>query len=75
MVEAHEPCAVCGQETAVGSRFFFDRRVVAARRGTTYVCEPCADAEATRHRRVRLTGAEMTRFVNDANLMFKVGDH
>jgi alpha-D-ribose 1-methylphosphonate 5-phosphate C-P lyase len=37
-----EPCLVCGEETAVGSVFFFDRRVVEDPDGTrAYLCSSC----------------------------------
>lgn len=37
-----EPCAVCGEETAVGSMFFSDRHAVEKTDGTrAYLCGPC----------------------------------
>ena len=36
-----EPCAVCGEETAVGSVFFSDRHTVEKSDGTRTLCAPC----------------------------------
>lgn len=39
---AQEPCVGCGQETAIGSVFFSDRREVAISDGTrTFLCSEC----------------------------------
>ena len=76
MGNATEPCVVCGNETAVGGPSFFDRHEVTTRAGTVaYLCASCAAEEAARHQRPKLSPEEVTRFVNDASLMFKVGDH
>jgi hypothetical protein len=44
-IEVHshdEPCLVCGEETAVGSVFFSDRKVVEDPDGTrAYLCSSC----------------------------------
>jgi hypothetical protein len=41
-LSAKEPCAVCGEETVVGSLFYSDRHVVEhAIGGRTYLCTLC----------------------------------
>ena len=52
MARAHcEPCEVCGEETAAGSVFFSDRRVVEHDDGSTaFVCTLCdQQIAAARH--------------------------
>ena len=45
---AEEPCMACGQETAIGSMFFSDRRETAISDGTrAYLCSDC---QAMAHR-------------------------
>jgi len=46
-----EPCAACGEETAAGSVFFSDRRVIVYADGSTaYVCTLCdQQVAAARH--------------------------
>ena len=45
---AEEPCLACGQETAIGSTFFSDRRETAISDGTrVYMCSDC---QAMAHR-------------------------
>lgn len=45
---AEEPCLACGQETAIGSMFFSDRRETAISDGTrVYMCSDC---QAMAHR-------------------------
>jgi hypothetical protein len=53
MPSAHaEPCVSCGEETAVGSVFFSDRRTIHEAGGaTSYVCALCDQrVAAARHR-------------------------
>jgi hypothetical protein len=41
---AKEPCARCGQETAAGSAFYSDRRLVRARGGQQRIeCSQCSE--------------------------------
>ena len=73
---AVEPCAICGEETTVGSPFYSDRRVVDHRSGTrSFICSSClAEAQAKRGRR-QFTDEETARYIENARLAGMVGDH
>ena len=63
---AKEPCRVCGEETAVGSVFFSDRRSVDRAGGTVdYLCSLCDARLAAAHHRERLTEEEIRRIANN----------
>lgn len=64
-----EPCEGCGEETAVGSIFFSDRRRVEHPDGhRSYVCRLCDERlAADRHGR-RLTDEELTKLINMAGI-------
>ena len=62
---AQEPCAQCGEETAVGSVFFSDRRSVDRTDGTrTYLCSLCEARLAEGRDRRRLNEKEVRRLVD-----------
>jgi len=64
--KAQEPCFSCGEETAVGSVFYSDRRVIDQTDGTrTYLCSLCAERLAARHHKGRLTDDEIRRMANN----------
>ena len=54
-----EPCVSCGEETAVGSVFFSDRREAKAPGGrTVFVCSACIKRLVPHDRQVDLTDPE-----------------
>ncbi len=60
-----EPCLACGDETASGSPFYSDRRVMEAADGTrTFVCSSCVQMASNRKRRPTLTDAELRRNIS-----------
>ena len=64
-----EPCMSCGEETAAGSPFFSDRRVVERPGGDrAYVCSLCDQRLAEARRGTRLTDDEMRRLVETGSL-------
>ncbi len=68
-----EPCRVCGEETAVGSVFYSDRREIEASDGTrVYLCSEC-QALAHRARKGRPLSAEDLRTIADNGMMIGVG--
>jgi hypothetical protein len=63
---AHEPCAECGEETAVGSVFFSDRRRIDRADGTVaYLCSLCDARLAASHHKERLTDEEISRLASN----------
>ena len=61
-----EPCSSCGEETAAGSVFYSDRRVVDRADGTrTYICSLCAERLAAQHHQQRLSDDEILRLTNN----------
>ena len=63
---AKEPCGVCGEETAVGSVFFSDRRTVDRGDGAVnYLCSLCEARLAAAHHRELLTEEEIRRIANN----------
>ena len=64
-----EPCTSCGEETAAGSPFFSDRRVVERPGGDrAYVCSLCDQRLAEARRGTRLTDEEVRRLVDTGSL-------
>ena len=62
---AQEPCVQCGEETAVGSVFYSDRRSIDQADGTrTYLCSLCEARLAESHHKRRLTEKEIRRIVD-----------
>jgi len=63
---AREPCAECGEETAVGSVFFSDRRSIDRAEGTvTYLCSLCDARIAASHHQARLSDEQIRRLANN----------
>lgn len=70
---AEEPCVGCGEETAVGSSFFSDRRSITRSDGARVFL--CSDCQARAHR-ARKGGAltdEDLRTIADNGTMIGVG--
>jgi hypothetical protein len=64
-----EPCAGCGEETAIGSGFYSDRRVEAMADGTrTFVCTSCIGRAAAGHRGERLTDEQVRNLVENGSM-------
>jgi hypothetical protein len=64
-----EPCLACGEETAVGSAFYSDRRVVDQSDGLrTYVCSTWVQRAAARRRGRRLTDEELRDMVDNGSM-------
>jgi hypothetical protein len=64
-----EPCLVCGEETAVGSAFYSDRRVVDGSDGSrTFVCTSCVQRAVARRHGRRLTDEELRDMVDNGSM-------
>ena len=62
---AREPCSVCGEETAVGSVFFSDRRTIDRADGTVdYLCSLCDARLAAAHHQERMSDKQVRRFAD-----------
>jgi hypothetical protein len=67
--DASEPCLGCGEETAVGSAFWSDRRVVDQPGGARiHLCTLCLGRVAERHRRTRLTDEQIRNLVENGSI-------
>ena len=66
MTRGHcEPCEVCGEETAAGSVFFSDRRVVQHADGSTaFVCTLCDQQIAAAHHGQSLDDEQLRRLLD-----------
>jgi len=63
-----EPCIGCAEETAVGSVFYSDRRVIDHRDGRrTYLCTLCDARIRSSHRGKRLTDEEVRRIIESSS--------
>ena len=61
-----EPCLSCGEETAAGSVFYSDRRVIDREDGSrTYLCSLCAERLAASRHQKRLSDDEIRRLTNN----------
>jgi hypothetical protein len=70
---AEEPCLACGQETAIGSMFFSDRRETAISDGTrVYMCSDC-QAMAHRARKGQPLTDEELRIIAKNGFMVGAG--
>jgi hypothetical protein len=70
---AQEPCLGCGEETAVGSIFYSDRRSVARAEGTTsYLCSEC-QVRAHRARKGQPLSDENILIIADNGMMIGAG--
>ena len=68
---ATEPCAACGEETAAGTAFYFDRRAVERAPGeTSYVCSSCVARAAKGRRHRGLTDAEIQQLIRNGSMAF-----
>lgn len=68
---ANELCVGCGEETAVGSIFYSDRRPIIATDGRrTYLCTLCDARIRSSGRRRRLTEAEVRNIVANGSMAF-----
>jgi hypothetical protein len=62
--KAHEPCAGCGEETAIGSVFYSDRRGIELKPGSTaFLCTLCDQRIASSRRGRRLTDDELRKAI------------
>jgi hypothetical protein len=69
MSQKKEPCAGCGEETATGSPFYSDRRVVRTPDGhPSFVCSLCAERAAIGRRRKRLTAEEIEQLTKNGSM-------
>jgi ribosomal protein S14 len=65
-----EPCIGCGEETAIGSTFYSDRRVVDRPDGTRiHLCSLCGQRAAAQHRKKQLTDEEVRILAQSGSLM------
>ena len=70
-VGAREPCAVCGEATAVGSVFFSDRQTLVLPDGSSaYVCVLCDARVRAGHRRRQLTEDEVRQLVENGSIIW-----
>jgi hypothetical protein len=61
-----EACLSCGEETAAGSVFYSDRRVIDREDGSrTYLCSLCAERLAASRHQKRLSDDEIRRLTNN----------
>jgi hypothetical protein len=64
----HEPCASCGEETAVGSVFFSDRmRIPGGGQPDAFLCGSCRARIRASHKPVRLTANDVDAFTRNAS--------
>jgi hypothetical protein len=62
---AREPCAGCGEETAIGSPFYSDRRQIDLRNGShAFICSGCDQRIAASRRGNRMTEDELRQAIN-----------
>jgi hypothetical protein len=67
---AAQPCAVCGEETAVGSVFFSDRHTIEHTDGRrTWLCTLCNSRIRSSRRRRPLTDDEVRTLVESGSLL------
>ena len=65
-----KPCTGCGEETGIGSTFYFDRRMVDHPDGRRiYLCSLCGQRAAARHRKKKLTDDEVRILARSGSLM------
>ncbi len=70
---AEEPCVGCGEETAVGSVFFSDRRAITRSDGArVYLCSDC-QSRAHRSRKGEPLSDEDLRTIADNGMMVGAG--
>ena len=68
-LSAAEPCLGCGEETAVGSVFFSDRRTVEQSDGTrAYLCTLCDARIRSSRKGMRLTDEEVRDIVENGSM-------
>ncbi len=66
---ATELCAGCGEDTAIGSSLYSDRRVIDQSDGTRiHVCSLCVGRAAARHRRKRLADEQIRNLVENGSM-------
>ena len=67
---AHEPCASCGEETAVGSVFFTDRMTL-PRQGhpDAFLCGLCNARIRASYKKPQLTAEELDAFTRNASAL------
>ncbi len=67
-VSVKEPCASCGEETAVGSVFFSDRMQVPRHgRPDAFLCGLCEAHICASHKPARMTGEDAAAFTRNAS--------
>ncbi len=72
MATTHEPCASCEEETAIGSIFYSDRRVIETEddAGRVYLCSTC-NARIRNARQGRpLSDDEARRLAENGSMAF-----
>jgi len=63
-----EPCASCGEETAVGSVFFSDRlKIPQGERADAFLCGPCYARIRASQKRQGWTDADVAAFTRNAS--------
>jgi hypothetical protein len=63
-----EPCASCGEETAVGSVFFSDRlNIPRDGRPDAFLCGLCDAQIRASHKPTRMTGEDVAAFTRNAS--------
>ena len=63
-----EPCATCGEETAVGSVFFSDRLKVPGHGGPdAFLCGLCVAQVHSAHKPQRMTDRDLAAFTRNAS--------
>jgi hypothetical protein len=64
-----EPCVVCGEETAIGSSLYSDRRVVDQPDGARiHLCTLCLGRVADGHRGKRRTDEQIRNLVENGSM-------
>jgi hypothetical protein len=64
-----EPCASCGEESAVGSVFYSDRLVIDDETGhRTFLCNLCEERIRASRKGTRLTDDEVLSFIRNGTM-------
>jgi hypothetical protein len=73
--EASEPCAACGEETAVGSAFYSDRRQIDRTDGSSaFICTLCDQRIAGSRRGSRMSDEDLRAALETGSLAMISGN-
>jgi hypothetical protein len=66
--DVSDPCASCGESTAIGRPLFAGRRVIDHDDGRIYLCATCDEETARSRRGRRLSAEEVRRLVDNGSM-------